>query len=823
MAKAQINFVTQLPHPLHIFQDSSIFHGAPQSNHIYSELRLNKWRSETSTTARRRTIESQYRALWGEEGHEGSIRFQKKIPSTQRSVVLIATVYPSEILPFFIPDSRRERMLRFDLGKPWSLGPSISTEIPGNNTIRFCREVDLRSLKHISTRASPRFEIRLPPTGQKSFDGELGLWFETEWGSGKKLIVKALKKGSFAYNETDIHVGDELVLIDGAPVSRMTFAEAMELLKIRMSDIASAKQLNKPFSGARARTRNLLRGLSGGRDDLLEVVEIEVRSFTLVFRTIEERMRAVRMKAARSNNSGANAYHQHGSSVWSKTTEATMDIDVELKSLEHCDVGKLLCVRESIGCPFQVKNQSANTTVYYRQKNCDQREWQALHPGQSRSYTWEEPLKPKRLHVKAAVGKISFQQDDEESSSARLRSTKIHPTGTAKFFRKVRDEEDSTFSPPVSFRLDEIGFEELIHLGNASKRKEMQYAFLRGRIDVERSTRILVLRDYSLDETKDDQVEHHVEFLNLKLATERERLEALRNLECLTNENEHVGKNLSTEAERLMSGFSEESSTIRHDQVVVEVLQANGLNPDTFASSCNPYAEVILKTNRRRRQDPFVRVRNVKRTYYVRRTVNPCWRAQSFVFEVPPAGVAITRGHRVQIAVKNFRSIGRHQTLGHCQIDLHTLRDQEPVEGWFPLGGRAGRRELEDDVSNWGRGSVRLRIQWIYSTKSLLKRFIRLSSSRVAELEESATGMANQLERNRLREQMKKAESDTLPAVRLPALLSAPRSNRKVKSSIHMSKRKAPKKAELPVEQDDLPPSIHESPTYTRSEKIQEF
>jgi hypothetical protein len=101
-------------------------------------------------------------------------------------------------------DTNRERLIRLEIGKPWGLGPSVPTENAGHHTIRFYRETDLRSLKHVTTRSSAKFEIRLPPVGQTSFNGELGLWFETAWGS--EIIVKAVKKYSFAYNETEVRL-----------------------------------------------------------------------------------------------------------------------------------------------------------------------------------------------------------------------------------------------------------------------------------------------------------------------------------------------------------------------------------------------------------------------------------------------------------------------------------------------------------------------------------------------------------------------------------------------------------------------------------------
>lgn len=35
----------------------------------------------------------------------------------------------------------------------------------------------------------------MTPSDVQKFTNELGIWYETEWGNDRKLIVKAVKKG----------------------------------------------------------------------------------------------------------------------------------------------------------------------------------------------------------------------------------------------------------------------------------------------------------------------------------------------------------------------------------------------------------------------------------------------------------------------------------------------------------------------------------------------------------------------------------------------------------------------------------------------------
>jgi len=74
------------------------------------------------------------------------------------------------------------------------------------------------------------YTVTLPPTNN-DWCGELGVWFETDWGRDRTLIVKVIKEGSYASYFTDIIVGDELIMIDSLPVSQLTFDDAMKFLK----------------------------------------------------------------------------------------------------------------------------------------------------------------------------------------------------------------------------------------------------------------------------------------------------------------------------------------------------------------------------------------------------------------------------------------------------------------------------------------------------------------------------------------------------------------------------------------------------------------
>jgi hypothetical protein len=123
-----------------------------------------------------------------------------------------------------------ERLLRIEIGSGWNLSSSFPADTLGQHLLSLDRARDIQTLPHASTRAAPYFNVVLPPP-DGNWNGELGIWFETDWGKDRSLIVKGTREGSYASYFTDIVVGDELVLIDDVPVTQFTFDEAMKYLK----------------------------------------------------------------------------------------------------------------------------------------------------------------------------------------------------------------------------------------------------------------------------------------------------------------------------------------------------------------------------------------------------------------------------------------------------------------------------------------------------------------------------------------------------------------------------------------------------------------
>ena len=199
--------VNQLGRPVRLWQDSSLIHSnfASTDSSRFTDGKntesASKWR-QTKRGNNDSTTE-EYELLFGDFVTVDHRQGTGMEPGTtaHRSALYIATGGPSELVPFHLPDTRADRQLRIDFGMGWNLTSSWPADIAGDYTLQVTRAVDLRLLSHVTTRAAPQYKIILPPQdandqGSELWDGELGMWFETDWVGGRKIVVKGTKRVS---------------------------------------------------------------------------------------------------------------------------------------------------------------------------------------------------------------------------------------------------------------------------------------------------------------------------------------------------------------------------------------------------------------------------------------------------------------------------------------------------------------------------------------------------------------------------------------------------------------------------------------------------
>lgn len=813
--------VNQLSRPIRLWQDSSLVHpskvldatkDAPAGMNEHSNWKIRY--SEQSSAKEENDLLCQYDFLFGDPTVL-DYRHGTRMPCNtvaHKSALYITTAGTNEPIPFHLPDTRADRELRIDLGPSWNLSASFPADVISDYTLNITRVVDLRVLKHVDNRGASKYKVELPPSDilgldMDLWDGELGIWFENiQWNGGMKCIVKGTKRGKFSYYNTDIHVGDELLSIDGLPIGSMEFSDAMKLLKDRLTQVASTAKKRKtkaPKFFKRFERTNFnetsIESCHNSNNDSCKVL-------TLEFQTLEYRMKKLRDRALlhrkgkkrkKNHSNGMNndestcentkkyIYPEETSYREKDSKQKEYQIHVNLKLLNQ---SLFIFINESNGAfPYRVENRSLNHYIYFRQRACDSHRWHSLAPCKSMNYTWEEPLKPNKLLIKVGVQHASMKK---ENSDTRLS------------FSMIESEDQGGFGPTKTVKLDEVGFECAVLCPEKGLSKEM--SFLHCTVDTDGATRVLIISDTKSSETADELrlLAKHIDLLTEEIEIERSILckyqEKKKDLASDASEHDYIGlrsKLLPTVQEDFETSASyrhfvdnesnildiredvDETTISRRHQLIVEVIEACGLqtsNHSALSGLCNPYCSVKLEERSTKLQtNLFSHKSKSRKTYFIERCSNPKWSGMKFVFDVPPPAVRDPHGYAVIVKVKDHRYIGRSRQLGRTEIHLRNLRNQNEVLGWFPLLFKSGRGTDLTNPATAGRvrGSVKLRAQWIYETSALIDYFILLSENRIAELlanRESTKSNYDKL----LIEQQKKKELDLVSFSYIPLLHS---------------------------------------------------
>jgi hypothetical protein len=159
------------------------------------------------------------------------------------------------IRPYHLPAMFGERKISLQLDGYYR---SVAFNIDQINSfnLQIKKKIELHSISHINTRGAPEYIEELPVMSS------LGVFFETDWKE-ENVVVKSLQANSYAVKETNIKIGDVLVSIADHQVNGRNFELSMTILR---------KKLNE-------------------------------EGCTVVFRTIEEKIRLIRESALTSNPS----------------------------------------------------------------------------------------------------------------------------------------------------------------------------------------------------------------------------------------------------------------------------------------------------------------------------------------------------------------------------------------------------------------------------------------------------------------------------------------------------------------------------------------
>ena len=197
--------INQLTRPIRLWQDSSLIHSNYTSRSGADDDDQRLWferRAEDEEDKAGRV--EQYELLFGGKSAIDYRKGAREMPpdtNAHGGALFITTAAPSDIIPFHLPDTRVDRELRIDMGtRRWNLTSSFPADVAQEYQLKVSRAIDLRLLKHVTTRASSHYTVELPPRTlpgqqQEPWDGELGVWFETDWEDGR-IVVKGTKRVS---------------------------------------------------------------------------------------------------------------------------------------------------------------------------------------------------------------------------------------------------------------------------------------------------------------------------------------------------------------------------------------------------------------------------------------------------------------------------------------------------------------------------------------------------------------------------------------------------------------------------------------------------
>jgi len=209
---------------------------------------------------------------------------------------------------------------------------------------------------------------------------------------------------------------------------------------------------------------------------------------------------------------------------------------------------------------FRIQNRSINHIVFYRQRGCDGHPWNHLMPGESKPYSWEEPMKSKKLSVRVAAKSqdifkpddmagsqcetvsdvesndfdfdrdndtvILIDQDKHTARASRLRQAFAH--------QYVNTEERGGYGPSISVRLEEIGFRSLLPIQSKEAGKARQ--FLNCEVDTDGGTRLLVVSDDSGSMDERRMLNKHLDTLKKQVTYEQDRIAELNSLKFVLSQ-----------------------------------------------------------------------------------------------------------------------------------------------------------------------------------------------------------------------------------------------------------------------------------------------
>lgn len=654
----------------------------------------------------------------------------------------ITEVPPGSSRSFHLPQARAERNLQLQLSGAWEKTPPFPVDVAHDFFLRVPRTVNEPEAAFSSR--GDEYTVQIPASAQyssnKSF--ELGLWLETDWKQ-RGIVVKQIKPRTFAQQETDITKGDELLEVNQESLKNMSFNDALST--IRAATTACVRE-RKPID--------------------------------LRFRSVESRMRMIRMRALHRSLEETVSITSREDTTSDESTD--VHISVEIKAVGASVVLEVVYMDTKFP-PYRIVNRSASHRILYRQKEVQGAPWLELSPRSSVVYVWEDPMKSHRLQLRVAA---DSNQANRDAHGAKPRTfLRLRRLGLL-----VSDASAAAAGGATrTILMDEINQKEKLPIPSVASEFATELDHIYARVDAEGPTRVLSIIDKpDIEEQIDDlrqAVENSMRNVDRARRNEFERGLALQVEAAETSKSRHRDKGarnvehgalrtsskslsrgsrgglLQSPTPRLAPNSTIKPASIVHERQIpshlgrrnqqlnfgptavntlfVEVMEARNLCSRTLNGLADPYCILVIKT-------PFEKLARRKRfhTYYVEKTLNPKWHNQLFELNIPPNAVETKRGVMLRVKVKDFSLFGTHAFLGQCDVQVSNLQDEGEHTGWFPLMQRSERIYRSQDIVT---GFLRLRVRWVYTRLGLLRSKFNAATTHRKQLEQALAAQQAQL------------------------------------------------------------------------------
>lgn len=449
-----------------------------------------------------------------------------------------------------------------------------------------------------------------------------------------------------------------------------------------------------------------------------------------------------------------------------------LPLRVELRLIESTVMVLVNELSDQFSTEYRIENKSICYRIHYKQKGIPGSSWSTLNPGQSCAYIWQDPFKPHKLLVH--VGDNILCPSDQRNSTTLSEGGELGERGKGDdslgkylgYLAGVSNENATVIS------MDEIGSKENLPLRRADGKllatiksegptkvlliapslertellKEMRYCttFLREQVALysDLESKLLLL----LDATQGDS--------NRRVGSLMFRVDDIMRM-LLTNivecQQKMVSHSVKTIIQRVDSATEDDGGDLggvtvesalscykpfervleggidKPHQLIVEVLEACDLPPLVRGKSEDIYCKMYVRNYEENFIDKARSPANY--TFVCDQTLDPKWLQQKFVFDVDPSSETDYRNFNLRILVKAKSVTGIDNVIARLDVPFSCLREEDVVEGWFPL--RPSRSSV---LLYKASGSIKLRLQWVHSDVGFASYALLQTERRLREL-----------------------------------------------------------------------------------------